>query len=268
MTRMTMLTPALLLLAACELEPMNDVGSVGDTGGTSTGGASTGGADPGGAATGGSGSDGTGGGGAAECAAFEDAPGWSVQVLIRNDSSQTLHLGQSEVTCRTEPLFQVLSTAGVLAPEAGDCDTPCDAVMQGDPLGCLPICLFPQARTLAPGDAAEVMWTTRYGVPSTLPAECRPEGTEPLACIRAAALEPGDTVTLRVTAGTSVDCTETTGECAACEPNEHGGCTTQAALLAGTMLTAEATVTLGPSYGVGPVNGGGALQPIEIFFTD
>jgi hypothetical protein len=52
--------------------------------------------------------------------------------------------------------------------------------------------------------------------------------------------------------------------------NDSGGCTTRGALVGGPMLSAEITVELDASYGVGPGNGGtgGMTRPIQIVFKD
>jgi hypothetical protein len=56
--------------------------------------------------------------------------------------------------------------------------------------------------------------------------------------------------------------------CAACTPNGNGGCTTAAALISGTLLNAETTVTLDASYGVSGTSAGGPTLPVEIVFTE
>jgi hypothetical protein len=74
-------------------------------------------------------------------------------------------------------------------------------------------------------------------------------------------------------AGTELDCLQTTGTCAECMAQGEGGCSTSATI-GGMLLTAETTVDLDASYGVGGsdvpdgVTGIGATLPVEIVFED
>ncbi|MBN2193613.1 MAG: hypothetical protein JW751_12420 [Polyangiaceae bacterium] len=237
------------------------------TGGAATGGAENGGAENGGAATGGTGSS-TGGAAGGECSAYEDAAGWSIEVVIRNESSQTIYLGQPEVTCTIAPLFEVTDASGALVPPVPDCGNPCGEMMRGGAGGCPLLCLFPQTVTLEPHESTRVVWDGLYGVDVELPEQCTPAGeTAPFACDRAEEIHPG-TFTFKVEAGMSLECADEFVECDTCTPSESGGCITNAALIAGAKLSADTTVMLDPSYGVGGGRGGGAVAPVEIFFRD
>jgi hypothetical protein len=197
-----------------------------------------------------------------------------VAVLIRNQTSETLHLGAQQVDCSTPPLFHVQDAAtGNDLAEFGACRSPCDLVMQGGPVGCPALCALPSAVTLQPGEGTSVVWSGLYPVQHTLPDECLPAGeTQPLQCDRATQISAG-AFTFTAQAGTELDCSQGPGPCGQCMPTGAGGCTTGAAVIAGTLRTAETTVDLDASYGVGGDNVAadvavGSTIPVEIVFSD
>jgi len=202
---------------------------------------------------------------------FVDDAGWSVSVILVNLTSQELHLGQEMVTCGVSPLFQVQDSAGSALTELGDCRQACENVLKGSGIGCPALCRFPEATTLAPGESTSLAWSGLFRTEDSVPALCLPNGlsNEPVACDRARRIEPG-TFRFTATAGTSLDCSLTIGSCGACEVNSLGGCRTPAALIAGTTLSAETTVALDASYGVGQpsVGNDGQTVPVEIIFKD
>ena len=204
----------------------------------------------------------------ADCSEFDDDAGWSVAVSLANQTKRPIYLGQSMVTCGIEQLFHVSDAAGAPLPEFSSCRNSCESVMRTGGQGCPAICAYPSAITLEPGEATNSIWNGLHRVDLEVPGECTPLlkiATVP--CDRAEQIEPGSH-TFVSQAGSSIDCSQTLGTCGACEPNGNGGCTTGAALIAGTMLRAETTVTLDASYGVGAPNGGGSTLPVEIVFTE
>jgi hypothetical protein len=224
-------------------------------------------------ASGVAGSGGDGGGSAGtDCSAFEDDLGWSVLVSIVNRTSQVIHVGQTEVTCTNPPLFVVEDDTGDPLTDLSGCRTPCDAVMDGNPAGCPGICLFPQAVTLEPDEGTNVIWSGLRRREVRLPEQCLPMDEPVLVstCDFAVQIEPG-TFTFTAQAGTELDCLQTTGTCGECMTRGEGGCATSATI-AGTMLSAEVTVGLDASYGVGNVANGaidiGSTLPVEIVFSD
>lgn len=241
-------------------------GSGGESSGS--GGSGSGGGTGGSSAAGGSsGSMGSGGSGA-DCSQYEDAPTWSLMVQITNQTGAPLHLGQRELSCGAPRLFDVFEQ-GVLLADFPMCRQPCEAVMRDGPLGCPAFCAYPSTITLKPGEATQVEWSGQYAVDVALPDQCLPQGGNSgiSACDRAARIEPG-IFTFAATAGTSLDCSQTSGTCEACAPNGRGGCMTQGALVGGEEISAEVTVELDASYGVGDVVGGGAIRNVEIVFEE
>lgn len=214
------------------------------------------------------------GGASTDCSMFEDDLGWSVAVSIINRTSQTIHVGQQQVTCSQAPLFQVEDGMGDTLADFGSCRTACETVMQDGTLGCPAICLFPSAVTLQPDEGTNVIWNGMYRQETSLPQGCFPED-QPVAtsmCDRAVQIEPGR-FTFSALAGTELDCLQTTGSCVECTAQGEGGCATPATI-GGTLLTAEVRVDLDASYGVGDgepsgeVTGIGATLPVEIVFDE
>lgn len=171
------------------------------------------------------------------------------------------------VTCRVEPLFHVNDGSGEPLLEFSSCRNSCEDAIDGDAQGCPALCAYPGAITLEPGEGTNTIWSGVYRVDLELPADCAPAETSPRTCDRAEQIEPGP-FTFFSRAGTSLDCSQTIQTCGACEPNGVGGCTTGAALIAGSMLDAETSVTLDASYGVGGPSGGGPTLPVELVFTE
>lgn len=270
---------ASLSLFACGGQSNSDAHGGGSGGNSASAGRNSGGrSDSGGSAAGNAGGSlgghATSGGastGGATCAAssFADDQGWSVSVVIRNESKQTLHLGQATLTCGVGPFFKVEDAAGTPLPDLGDCRQPCESVVKGGGVGCPAICRFPEAITLAPGEGTSTLWSGLFRTTVSVPVQCLPTGhnSEPLHCDRAQQIEPGR-FRFIARAGTDLDCSSTIGTCGACEMSSVGGCRTSAALVAGKSLSAETTVELGGGYGVGPDVGNGMPYPVEIFFKD
>jgi hypothetical protein len=204
----------------------------------------------------------------ADCSGFDDDPAWSVAVSLRNETNRAIYLGQTMVTCGVEQLFHVSDAAGAPLPEFSSCRQSCENVMQSGGKGCPSICAYPSAITLEPGEATNTLWSGLYRVDLEIPGECTPlQKIATVTCDRAEQIEPG-AFTFVSQAGTSVDCSQTLGTCGDCVPNGNGGCTTGAALIAGTLLGAETTVMLDASYGVGDPSGGGPTLPVEIVFRE
>jgi hypothetical protein len=263
-----------------------DTGQAGDSGSSSTGASA-----PTGGSTGVSGSAQAGGsmaaggaspnGGAAACAQHDDESPVSVEVLLINKTSKTIYLGQDMVTCGVAPLFAVTDASGVVLPPLSDCRAACAEVRKPNGVGgCTDICRFPSSIELAPGGSHAEIWDALYDVDAALPGSCvSSERTAPsVTCSQAKRIVAG-TYTFRARAGTTNDCSMTTGagQCAACMPDGNGGCTTQGALIGGAALKAEATVTLDASYGfstdsntssAGDAPGAVAPPTVELFFIE
>jgi hypothetical protein len=171
------------------------------------------------------------------------------------------------VTCRVEQLFHVNDGSGEPLLELSSCRNSCEDAIDGKDQGCPAICAYPQAITLEPGEGTNTTWSGLYRVDLELPADCTLGGTGSRTCDRAEQIEPGP-FTFLSRAGTSIDCSQTIQTCGACEPNGAGGCSTSAALIAGSMLDAETAVTLDASYGVGGPSGGGPTRSVELVFTE
>jgi hypothetical protein len=178
-----------------------------------------------------------------------------------------IFLGAEQLTCDFAPLFHVRDMSSEL-PEFGMCRYACEDVMTGAVLGCPAICLFPQAIALQPGEATSTTWNGLFRVEETLPAQCLTDGQmAPMSCDRAEQIAPGS-FTFTAQAGTSIDCSQTNGACGECTPSGYGGCIVQAALIGGSLLSAETSIELDASYGVGDVSGTGATLPVQITFNE
>jgi hypothetical protein len=250
-------------------------------GGSAQGGSpSSGGTTRGGTNSAGSSSAGTGQGGFA-CAAYDDQPGYSINVAFINKTSAPIHLGQDTVTCSAAPLFSVNDASGTPLAFPGSCRASCESLRSQGPIGCGAACLFPSAVTLAPGEVLTTTWDGLYEVPQELPGQCLPAGVSG-QCRRAVQIEPGS-FTFSAQAGTTLDCSQTSGgPCNACVREGNGGCTTPGSLIRGPKHAATTTVRLDERYGVwdaaapAPLPPGGADVPggvmatlsVELVFVD
>ena len=131
-------------------------------------------------------------------------------------------------------------------------------------------CAFPSAITLQPGESLNAPWRGLDNVTKTLPKSCRSSG-DSVDCTVAQNVSPG-TFQFSAQAGSALDCTQLGQKtCGPCEPNSSGGCTTAGAIVVGTAYSAEVTVKLDASYGVGAGNSGGTdgmTRPVQIVFKD
>lgn len=232
---------------------------------------SSGGQSQGGATSGGSGPTpgGSSSGGSVNCKDYADADDSHIPVAIINDSSETLYLGQELVDCGVDPLYTVSDASGALIPPPTTCRLTCEGAMSTtDHGGCTNLCAYPPAIALAPGERRETEWLGTRMELVNLPAACYLRGHDAVvACDRTVAIEPG-TFTFAASAGTKLDCSQTGGECDVCVRENSGGCVTPAALISGAIRQAEVKVELTPSNGLGPGNGDGAIQFVEIRFSE
>ena len=231
------------------------------------------------------GAAGQGGSAGAACAGFEDATGSHVRVAIVNKTTAAIYLGQDLVTCRVSPLFQVNDVAGATLQPPNSCSGSCQSLMDRGVSGCPPICAFPSAVALQPGETLYTSWHGLFQVPRELPKQCIPPDYGAATCQQTLQVQPG-TFVFSVVAGRSTDCRATTGgACSACTsaPDGRGGCSIPSALIAGQMLNAVSKVRLDESYGVyggpspspaplpNPGEGGAdaiALRTVELVFTE
>jgi hypothetical protein len=243
-------------LAACGGKSHADPGD-GGASGSSAGGTSAGGTSNGtsGSSTGGKGHAGSAGtGGADMCTTFDDddAAG-SVNVVISNQTSATIYLGQDMVTCGVAPLFQVADASGAALPDLGNCRTSCATLRKEGAGGCPAICAFPTSVALEPNEVLYTRWDGLFRVQGQLPAACMPfdTGEQMVSCDQAKRIQP-DTFTFSARAGSGVDCSKTTGAgtCSGCTHSPNGGCSTPGSVITGPLRTAQTTVLLDERYGV------------------
>jgi hypothetical protein len=248
-------------IGSTDLGGTGGLGGAGGSAGQSIGGSSTAGASAGtsaGQVTGGSSV-----GGAMACSSYMDEAGYSLPVHIKNTSTKTLYLGQSEMTCQVERLFQVEDGARQVLPGLEGCHTSCQALMQTGPVACPLACATPTAVTLAPGQTIDVAWDGRFAVPQTLPTQCMPSSsTSPTSCVQAQQIEPA-LFTFIAQAGTQRQCLDPSGTCP-CTPNANGTCTSSSTLIAGTIITTEFLIKLEP----GETSPGGEPPYIGLEFKD
>lgn len=219
-------------------------------------------------AGGGNSSSGGKGGSGAACSSFADEVGSFIGVDIINQTSSALYLGQPEVTCETEPLFAVSDQNGFLLRSPRRCRSGCGA----DAGGCTAICLYPAAIELAPGATLSTSWSGLFDIDVDLPDAC---GGSARQCQQSKLIQPG-VFAFMASAGSSLRCADDVGCDDGCQNGAEGVCTTQGALIAGTMHSANAVVQLDASYGVFahelPAPGAGApsdssaLQTVKIVF--
>jgi hypothetical protein len=278
-------------LAACggksvDVRPDPNIGG-NNPGGSDQGGSSAGSSTGGTSAKAGASAGGThqGGSAGAQCAGFEDGASSYVSVAILNKTTATIYLGQDMVSCGVEPLFRVGDAAGVTLQPPSSCSGSCQSLMERGVISCPPICAFPSAVVLHPGETLHTSWDGLFQVPRELPKQCIPPDYGAATCQQTLQVQPGPFVFSAV-AGRSIDCMATTGGgCAACAsaPDGRGGCSISGALIAGQMLNAVTKVQLDESYGVygnssprpAPLpNPGGssedaiALRTVELVFTE
>jgi hypothetical protein len=211
----------------------------------------------------GSGGKGTAGG---KCAAFEDEAGWEMVVRFTNRTSRVIHLGQQQVNCSFDPLFRVMDDTGPELVTSVDCPTTCSALRTSGPMGaCHGICAYPLAISLAPQESFDLSWDGRHWFSTMMPLACLADPAQS-ACVQARHVLPS-LHTFWAEAGTTLDCANTIGTCGECLPRQEGGCTTQAAVIGGQILTAKVQLKLDSGYGVGTI-GGAVPLPIELVFND
>jgi hypothetical protein len=268
-----------LALPACGGKSFG-AGATDDSGGNDGGGEAHGGSSRGGTATGGSaeggrnrggeggsaglGKGGTAQGGTAQCDAYLDEGPANIPVRIVNETKGPLYLGP-QPNCGAAPLFSVADAAGTLLPFVGFCETTCQQLINGGAISCPAVaCPVGSILLLQPGEDSLQLWNGLYNQPMLLAPECRPATSESM-CLRVAAVKPG-TFTFTATAGSKLDCSQTS--CMACTPSDTGGCTTFGGVVTGPTLSAETTLQLDGSYGLGGPGGGGMVQSVEIVFKN
>jgi hypothetical protein len=248
----------------------NDSGGS-DSGGKAHGGSSRGGSAQGGrnssAGEGGSAGLGKGGsaqGGTAQCDAYLDEGPGNIPVRIVNETKAAIYLGP-QPGCGAAPLFSVADAAGTPLPFVGFCQTTCQQLLRGGAISCPAIaCPAGQVLTLQPGEDTLQLWNGLYNQPMLFAPACRPATGESM-CLRVAAVKPG-TFTFMATAGSMLDCSQP--YCMTCTPSDTGGCTTFGGVVTGPTLSAQTTLLLDGSYGLGGPGGGGTVQSVEIVFKD
>jgi hypothetical protein len=217
----------------------------------------------GGSAAGSGGSAGSGSGTqpAMACSSYADKSGYQLMVRIENQMSRTLYLGQEEMRCDAQRIFQVEDGARHVLPSLDNCHTSCDQMMTSGPATCPLVCQAPATIKLEPKQTLQVPWDGRFAVMQTLPQACLPATqTAPASCVQADRISPA-IFTFSAKAGSSVQCLA--GACT-CTPNQMGGCSNASSLISGTIYTTEYVVKLEP----GETSPGGEGAFIGLVFKD
>lgn len=245
-----------------------DAGS--SSGGTDSAGTSSGGTSPGGSnSTGGSiGPGGTGAGGW-QCMQTNiyNQPGSSIPVRVLNSTSHPIYIGQENPDCGVGALFQVANALGQPVPGVPFCQSTCEQLRSGIPLGCPAIgCALPSVIALDPGGSTMTTWDGLYPEQVELIFGCREQLGQD-QCTRIASVPPGD-YTFSARAGSNMECLEPidAGNCGACMKDSSGACTNFNAAIRGPLLQAKVEVKLDGSYGLGGPGGGGMVQEVVIEF--
>ncbi|HTM43383.1 MAG TPA: hypothetical protein VL137_00435 [Polyangiaceae bacterium] len=199
--------------------------------------------------------------GGSQCSMFEDDQALTINVTITNNTSAAIYLGQQEGTCGATSLFHVDNAAGRTLRQLPFCRNPCEAAMRGQPYGCPALCQLANTITLQPGESTKPTWDGLYSVNSALAQACSPSG-QSVVCDRAEQIQPG-TFTFVAQAGTELNCAGAL-DCNQCTVISAGGCSTPGALTSGMTLTAQQTVDLDATYGVG----GTGTKTVKIVFTN
>lgn len=195
------------------------------------------------------------------CSSYADKSGYQLMVRIENKMSRTLYLGQEQMSCDAQRIFQVEDGARHVLPSLDNCHTSCDQMMTSGPVTCPLVCQAPATIKLDPNQVLQVPWDGRFGVMQTLPQSCLPATqTAPASCVQADRVEPA-IFTFSAKAGSSVQCLA--GACT-CTPNQMGGCSNASSLISGTIYTTEYVVKLEPTEM--STAGGGAY--IGLVFKD
>lgn len=204
-----------------------------------------------------------------ECTGFADDAPSAVVVRILNTTGRGIHVGALQGNCGIVPLFQVADATGEPISEPGFCRFSCQERLERGGGGCPAICLTPKSVYLAAGESTFIIWEARSEQQSKLPESCVPAPDRfDLQCQVARALEAG-TYTFTAQAGTTLDCSDSGGDCSACTQDPSGGCTTPGSVIAGTLIRASTTVELDASYGVGSVGGlGGPTREVVLAFKE
>jgi hypothetical protein len=266
MARSFSLAHLALALAGLALPACGGKATASNNGDPSGGGSSGGSANLGGSGNLGGSSSGGGAGGAPQCDRFIDDKGWSVAVLILNETSAPLYLGPRMANCGSPPPFQVLDATRALLPDGQTCGSSCEDAMNGSFGACPIACAIPTAITLQPGESLSTLWRGLAIVKESLPEQCR-SSNGPAQCDTARNVAPG-TFTFTSQAGTALDCSKFGARmCGPCVPNGNGGCSTPGAIVSGA-LSAEVIVELDGSYGVGGGGGAGITRSVEVVFKN
>jgi hypothetical protein len=251
-------------LAACGGKSFDVAGNEGGSsgaGGTSNvagrggSGSNGGGSQAGAGPTAGSGTGGTGQGGEGPdaCQAFNDDAGTFIQVVIANETAETIYVGDdtSNSCAVSQELFRVEDASGELLSIDATCRTTCDVARTQGPSGCPSICRGPSVISLQPGEEHRMNFSGLKYVETKLPRECvtSPNGTQ--QCSQAKLLEPG-LFAFSAIAGSGYECALSSTQCGTCQPDGTGGCTINGATRAGTTLNASTKVLLDGSYGIYP----------------
>ncbi|HYQ17661.1 MAG TPA: hypothetical protein VEQ58_17935 [Polyangiaceae bacterium] len=190
-------------------------------------------------------------------------------VNITNETDVTLYLGPLMQGC-SGANFQVADATGAALSSPGYYCGTCQDVVAGNIHPCL--CPANVAITLQPGESVSEQWSASFLETRTLPNECAPELLS-AQCSQLVSVTPG-VFTFSAQASTSLDCSGFDQDpCPPCTPQPNGECFTFGGLLKGALRTAQTTVMLDASYGVGESDSAdtgnhGPTRAVVISFTN
>jgi hypothetical protein len=183
--------------------------------------------------------------------ALQTDDGYSIPVIIRNDSSQTIYLGPPAYDCSGQPLFTVEDAAGDEVIPSGPCPLiSCAGQATGAPWACPAVCWMEAAITLLPGESHQLTYAGLYTDTVPLTEGCLNElDLTEGNCTVKHEINAG-TFTFKAEAAATLDCDPTLAACDFCGPSDTGGCSTPGATVPNPTLFAETTVDLGPANGL------------------
>lgn len=196
--------------------------------------------------------DGT--GGQSSCPSLPDVQGKLLNVVIKNERSDTIYIDPEDTTCGNIPLFFWGSLDHNIGFSQGhSCGFICEMIMEQGDAECFhpDICEGFESVALAPGETVIRPWSATFSKTETLAGGCYEaiDGSdEAISCIRRTPL-PDGAYRFTARASTSITCgwgrEEPCGSCVA----EGRGCVLPLGVLTGEILEASTTLDLTNSIG-------------------
>lgn len=195
-----------------------------------------------------------------DCEGFADEDQLSIEVVINNETSQTIYVAAPLGSCAAPEFFDVLDSDDKSLHTSTMCRNSCARLRSTDVPYCEPLCDGDRALTLESGASLRTTWNGTTDVRVTLPRSCRAAGLGETTCSRLERFSAGS-YTFVAQAGTELTCPHVAGGCSECIPTDDGTCQSELAKTTGTALSAQRALDLDPEAGLPD-------QPIELVFRE